>query len=138
MFQPKSDLFSTRALIWVHFKTVYHIYQPIFSLFSYLKIQNTIKSLNFFVLFPPYDRGTESQISICNIIGTFTKVFHVHLNTNSIELWNLARELKVISSLLCRRRRANVIPCLIWMIRTSLFHICLVHQLMNCIDDRTD
>ena len=29
--------FSTRALIWVHFKTVQYFYQPIFSLFSYLK-----------------------------------------------------------------------------------------------------
>ena len=37
LFQPKTDLFSTRALIWVHFKTVRYFSQPIFSLFSYLK-----------------------------------------------------------------------------------------------------
>ena len=29
--------FSTRALIWVHFKTVRYFHQPIFSLFSDLK-----------------------------------------------------------------------------------------------------
>ena len=37
LFQPKTDLFSTRALIWVHFKTVRYFHQPIFSSFSYLK-----------------------------------------------------------------------------------------------------
>ena len=37
LFQPKTDLFSTRALIWVHFKTVHYFSQPIFSLFSYFK-----------------------------------------------------------------------------------------------------
>ena len=37
LFQPKTDLFSTRTLIWVHFKTVHYFSQPIFSLFSYLK-----------------------------------------------------------------------------------------------------
>ena len=37
LFQPKTVLFSTRALIWVHFKTVRYFYQPIFRLFSYLK-----------------------------------------------------------------------------------------------------
>ena len=46
LFQPKTDLFSTRALIWVHFKTVHYFSQPIFSLFSYLKMHNTVKSLN--------------------------------------------------------------------------------------------
>ena len=42
LFQTKTDLFSTRALIWVHFKTVHYFYQPIFSLFSYLKMHYTI------------------------------------------------------------------------------------------------
>ena len=42
LFQTKTDLFSTRALILVHFKTVHYFYQPIFSLFSYLKMHNTI------------------------------------------------------------------------------------------------
>ena len=37
MFQPKTSTFSTRTLIWVHFKTVHKFSQPIFSLFSYLK-----------------------------------------------------------------------------------------------------
>ena len=37
LFQAKTDLFPTRAFIWVHFKTVHYFYQPIFSLFSYLK-----------------------------------------------------------------------------------------------------
>ena len=37
LFQPKTSSFSTRALIWVHSKTVYYFSQPIFSLFSYLK-----------------------------------------------------------------------------------------------------
>ena len=37
----------------------------------------------------------------------------------------------VISSLLCHRRAIGI-PCLIWMILTSLCHICLVYQLMNC------
>ena len=37
LFQPKTDLSSTRALIWLHFKTVHYFSQPIFSLFSYLK-----------------------------------------------------------------------------------------------------
>ena len=36
-FQPKTDLFSTRSLISVHFKTVRYFSQSIFSLFSYLK-----------------------------------------------------------------------------------------------------
>ena len=35
LFQPKTDLFSTRALILVHFKTVRYFSQPIFILFSY-------------------------------------------------------------------------------------------------------
>ena len=37
LFQPKMDLFSTRALIWVHFKTVRYFSQPIFRSFSYWK-----------------------------------------------------------------------------------------------------
>ena len=37
LFQPKTDLFSTRALIWVHFKTVHYFSQPIFGSFSDLK-----------------------------------------------------------------------------------------------------
>ena len=41
-FQPKTDLFPTRALIWVHFKTVRYFSQPIFILFSYKKMHNTI------------------------------------------------------------------------------------------------
>ena len=42
LFQPKTLTFSTRALIWVHFKTVYEFSQPIFSLFSNLKMHYTI------------------------------------------------------------------------------------------------
>ena len=42
LFQPKKSTYSTRALIWVHFKTVRFFSQSIFSLFSYLKIHNTI------------------------------------------------------------------------------------------------
>ena len=37
LFQPKTSTFSTRALIWVHFKTMRYFSQSIFSLFSYLK-----------------------------------------------------------------------------------------------------
>ena len=37
LFQPKTDLFSTHALISVHFKTVRYFFQSIFSLFSYIK-----------------------------------------------------------------------------------------------------
>ena len=35
LFQTNTDLFSTRALIWLHFKTVHYFSKPIFSLFSY-------------------------------------------------------------------------------------------------------
>ena len=79
--------------------------------------------------FPSYDHGTASHISLYTIIGTHgPKGFHVNLNNNSIELWNLARGLRVISSLLCRRKRAIGIPCLIWMILPYLCHRFLVHQ----------
>ena len=37
LFQPQTDIFSTRALILVHFKNVHYFSQPSFSLFSYLK-----------------------------------------------------------------------------------------------------
>ena len=37
LFQPKTSTFSTRALIWVHFKTVRYFSQQIFRLFSYFK-----------------------------------------------------------------------------------------------------
>ena len=36
LFQPKTSIFSTRALIWLHFKTVNLFLRPIFSLFSHL------------------------------------------------------------------------------------------------------
>ena len=36
-FRTKKSNFSTHSLIWVHFKTVHYISQPIFSLFSHLK-----------------------------------------------------------------------------------------------------
>ena len=42
LFQPKTDLFSTHALIWVQFKTLHSFSQPNFSLFLYLKTHNTI------------------------------------------------------------------------------------------------
>ena len=42
LFQPKTDLFSTRALILVYFKTVRYFSQSIFSLFLYWKMHNTI------------------------------------------------------------------------------------------------
>ena len=42
LFQPKTDLFSTHALIWVHLKTMRYFYQPIFSSFLYLKMHYTI------------------------------------------------------------------------------------------------
>ena len=57
LFQPKTDLFSTRALIWVHFKTVRYFSQPIFRLFSYLKnaLHNLVielcSALNFFQIY---------------------------------------------------------------------------------------
>ena len=35
LFQPKTDLFSTRALISVNFKTMRYFFQPIFRIFSY-------------------------------------------------------------------------------------------------------
>ena len=34
LFQPKTDLFSTRSLIWMHFKTVHYFSQPIISFFN--------------------------------------------------------------------------------------------------------
>ena len=37
LFQPKTSTFSTRALIWVHSKTVHYFSQPILCLFLYLK-----------------------------------------------------------------------------------------------------
>ena len=37
LFHPKTSNLSTRAIIWVHFKTVHYFSQSIFSLFSYLK-----------------------------------------------------------------------------------------------------
>ena len=52
LFQPKTDLFSTRALIWVHFKTVRYFSQPIFSLFSYLK--NTLHNLDIEMCSAPF------------------------------------------------------------------------------------
>ena len=47
LFQPKTDLFSTRARIWVHFKSVHYFSQPIYSLFSYLNnaIHNSMTKL---------------------------------------------------------------------------------------------
>ena len=42
LFQTKTALFSTRALISVHFKTVWYFSQSISSLFSYLKMHNII------------------------------------------------------------------------------------------------
>ena len=86
-----------------------------------------------YIFFFSFYRGTASHISLSTIIGTHDpKGFHVDLNTNSIELWNLARGLRVISSLLCRSRRAIGIPFLIWIIIPSFCHGCLVYQLMNC------
>ena len=37
LFQPKTSIFSTRALIWVQFETVHFFSQLIFSLISYFK-----------------------------------------------------------------------------------------------------
>ena len=83
--------------------------------------------------FPSYDSGTDSHSSLSTIIGTHgPKGFHVHLNTNSTELWNLARGIRVISYLLCCRRRDVGIPGLIWMILPSLCHSSFLYQLMNC------
>ena len=47
LFQPEMDIFSTRALIWVHFKTVRYFSQQNFSLISYLKnaLQNLVIEL---------------------------------------------------------------------------------------------
>ena len=82
--------------------------------------------------FLSYDRGTASHIRLYTIIGTYgPKGFHVYLNTHSIELWNLARGIQVISSLICRRQMAIGIPCFIWMILPSLCNSCLVYHLMN-------
>ena len=64
LFQPKTDLFSTHALISVKFKTVRYFSQSIFSLFSYLKIHNTIQLLNFVVCY------------------LFSKPFHSYLLTS--------------------------------------------------------
>ena len=36
LFQPKTSTFSTRTLIWVHYKVVHIFSQPIFSSFSHL------------------------------------------------------------------------------------------------------
>ena len=44
LFQPKTDLFPTRSLVWVHFKTVRYFYQPIFGSFLYL--QNALHNLD--------------------------------------------------------------------------------------------
>ena len=60
--------------------------------------------------FPSLDRGTDSHICLSTIGTHGPKGFHVYKNTYSIELWNLARGLKVISSLLCRHRRDIGIP----------------------------
>ena len=46
LFQPKTGLFPTRALISVHFKTVHYFSLCIFSFISFKKMHNTIKSLN--------------------------------------------------------------------------------------------
>ena len=79
------------------------------------------------------DRGNASHNRLSNIIGTHgTKGFHVYRNSNSIELWNLTRGLRVISSLLCCRQKAIGIPCFIGMILPSICHSCLVYQLINC------
>ena len=51
LFQPKMSTFSTRAHILVLFKTVHYFSQSIFSLVSYLKMHNTIYSLNCVVHF---------------------------------------------------------------------------------------
>ena len=82
--------------------------------------------------FASLDRGTTSHNFLSTIIGTHgPEGFHVYCNSNSIGLWNLARGLQLISSLLCRRRKAIGIYCLIWMILPYLCHSFLVYQLMN-------
>ena len=81
-----------------------------------------------------FDLDDTSFNCISAIKGTHgPKGFHVYRNTNSIELWNLARGIRVISSLLCCRQRGIGIYCLIWMILPSLCHSCLVYQLKNCL-----
>ena len=56
LFQPKTSNFSTRALIWVHFKSVHYFSQPIFSLLSHLK--NVLHNL---------------VIELCSALKTFQK-----------------------------------------------------------------
>ena len=86
-------------------------------------------AISFFLCFDP---GTASHISLSTIIGTDGPMgFHIYLNTNSMELRNLARGLQEISSLISCHQRDIGINFLIWMIISSLFHICLVYQLMN-------
>ena len=64
LFQPKTDLFSTRAPIWVHFKTVQYFSQPIFRLFSYLK--NALPSL---------------VIELCSALF-FSKIIYIYILTS--------------------------------------------------------
>ena len=119
----------TTSLEFLHWHFIYHK-QPAkkisFSLLSSC-MRITIS------YFPFLDRGTASRHCLSTIIGTHgPKGFHIYRNTNSIELWNLARGIRVIYSLLFRLRSAIDIPCFIWMILPSLCHSFLVYQLMNC------
>ena len=142
--RPKKGIFENtidrlhlfRAFLWSYYIDI------VYTLTLYLSQEACEKNIllvviqmhsHCYIFFPSYDRGTASHISLSTIIGTHsTTGFHVHLKTNSIELWNLAWVLLLISSLICRRRRAICISCLSWMILPSICHRCLVYKLMNC------
>ena len=62
LFQPKAFTFSTRTLIWVHFKNVYELSQPIFSSFSHLK--NALHN---------------SVIELCNALKTFQNILRLFI-----------------------------------------------------------
>ena len=63
LFQPKTSTFSTRALIWAHFKTVRYFYQPIFSSFSYLK--NALHHL---------------VVELCSALFFFKNILQLYIN----------------------------------------------------------
>ena len=92
LFQPKTDLFSTRALIWVHFKTVHYFYQPIYSLFSYLK--NAYHNLVIELCRAPFSLKNIAQVFI-KFTHSFVAIELLTFCKNAKKLFYCSRELSV-------------------------------------------
>ena len=82
LFHPKTELFSTRALIWVHFKTVHYFSQLIFSLFSYFK--NALHNLFIKLCSAPFFK---------NIVQLFIKFTHSFLAIELLTFWKKCKKI---------------------------------------------